>query len=237
MIYTIVMYFLACLGDLITAKRMSGDEKALEIALLRLQLRIVERRQERGPHIPRWQKVPLAVLADRLKERSQRAKEKLEAIILLFRPATLINWQRVLGRWKWTYQQKQKPGRPRSDPELEYWIVRLAKENPGLGYCKLKGELAKLGFRVCPNTVKNVMIRHGIPPMPEWNKRGTSWCAFLSHYKDQMLACDFFTVETIGLKTLYVLFLIEIGSRRVHLAGSTPHPQFAWVEQQARQMV
>jgi len=236
-LYTIVMYFLACLVDLITAKRMSGDEKDLEIALLRLQLRIVERRQERGPHIPRWQKIPLAVLADRLKERSQQAKEKLEATVLLFRPATLINWQRALVRWKWSYRQKQKPGRPRVDPELEYWIVRLAKENPGLGYRKLKGELAKLGFKVCFSTVKNVMIRHGIPPTPERNRRGTSWRAFLSHYKDQMLACDFFTVETIGLKTLYVLFFIEIGSRRVHLAGCTPHPQAVWVEQQARQMV
>ena len=192
MLYTIVMYFLACLVDLITAKRMSGDEKDLEIALLRLQLRIVERRQERGPHIPRWQKIPLAVLADRLKERSQQAKEKLEATILLFRPATLINWQRALVRWKRTYRQKQKPGRPRVDPDLEYRIVRLAKENPGLGYHKLKGELAKLGFKVCPNTVKNVMIRHGIPPTPERNKLGTSWRAFLSHYKDQMLTSDFF---------------------------------------------
>jgi hypothetical protein len=113
----------------------------------------------------------------------------------------------------------------------------LAKENPGLGYHKLKGELAKLGFKVCPNTVKNVMIRHGIPPVPERNKRGTSWRALLSHYKEQMLACACFTVETIGLKTLSVLSFIEIGSRRVHLAGCTPHPRAAWVEQQARQMV
>lgn len=94
MIYAIVTYFLACLVDLITAKWMSDDEKDLEVALLRQQLRIVERRQERGPHIPRWQKVPLAVLADRLKKCSQQAKEKLEATIMLFRPATLLNWHR-----------------------------------------------------------------------------------------------------------------------------------------------
>ena len=90
--------------------------------------------------------MPLAVLADRLKEHSQQTKEKLEATILLFRPATLINWHRELVRRKWTYQQKRKPGRPRIDPELEYWIVRLAKDNPGLGYDKLEGELSKLGF-------------------------------------------------------------------------------------------
>lgn len=93
---------------------MSEDEKDIEIALLRQQLRIVERRQERGPHIPRWQKVPLAVLANRLKEGSQQAKEKLEANIRLFRPATVINWHREAVRRKWTYPQKRKPGRPAS---------------------------------------------------------------------------------------------------------------------------
>jgi putative transposase len=236
-LYAIVTYVLACLVDLLTAKWMSEDEKDIEIALLRQQLRIVERRQERGPHIPRCQKVPLAVLTDRLKERSQQAKEKLEATILLFRPATVMKWHRAAVRRKWTYQQKRKPGRPRIDPELEYWIVRLAKENPGLGYDKLEGELAKLGFTVSPNTVKNVMIRNGLPPAPERDKLGTSWRDFLTHYKDQILACDFFAVETVGLKTLYVLFFIEIGSRRVHLAGCTQHPKTAWVEQQARKML
>jgi cytochrome c-type biogenesis protein CcmH/NrfG len=118
--YAIVTYFLACLVDLVATKWMSENEKDLEIALLRQQLRIVERRQERGPHIPRWQKVPLAVLANRLKERSQQAKEKLEATTLLFRPATLINWHQAAIRRKWTFQQNQKPGRPQIDPELEY---------------------------------------------------------------------------------------------------------------------
>jgi cytochrome c-type biogenesis protein CcmH/NrfG len=104
--YAIVTYFLACLVDLLTAKWMSEDEKDLEIALLRQQLRIVERRRERGPHISRWQKVPLAVLAHRLKQSSQQAKEKLEATALLFRPATLIKWHRAAVRRKWTYKQK-----------------------------------------------------------------------------------------------------------------------------------
>jgi putative transposase len=235
--YAIVTYFLACLIDLLTAKWMSEDEKDLEIALLRQQLRIVERRQERGPHIPRWQKVPLAVLAHRMKQKSQQAKEKLETTILLFQPATLINWHRAAVRRKWTYRQKRKPGRPPIDPELEYWIVRLAKENPGLGYEKLEGELEKLGFSVCPMTVKNVMDGHGIPPAPERNKQGTSWRTFINHYKDQVLACDFFTVETVGLKTLYALFFIELGRRCIHFAGCTAHPNTRWVTQQARQML
>ena len=105
--------------------------------------------------------------------------------------------------------------------------MRLARENPGLGYDKLEGALAKLGFTVCPATVKNVMIRHGIPPSPERNTLGTSWRDFITHYKDQILACDFLTVETVGLKTFYILFFIELGSRRVHLAGCTQHPKAA----------
>ena len=184
MFYAIVTTFFAYLVDLWTAKWMSEDEKDLEIALLRQQLRIVERRQERGPHIAYWQKVPLAVLAHRLKQNSHQAKEKLEATILLFRPATLITWPREAVRRKWTYQQRRKPGRPPTDPELEYWIVRLAKENPGLGYEKLEGELEKLGFTVCPMTVKNVMKCHGIPPAPERSKQGTSWRIFINHYKN-----------------------------------------------------
>ncbi len=128
-------------------------------------------------------------------------------------------------------------GRPRKNEELEAWIVRIAKENAGLGYEKIQGELAKLGYKVSPNTVKQVMKRHGIPPAPERKKYGMSWRTFIGHYKDQMLASDFFTLETVGLKTIYVLFFLEVGPRSVHIAGFTTNPTGEWVAQQARQMV
>ncbi len=236
-IYAIVTYFIACWIDLWTVKWMNDSEKDLEISLLRQQLRIVERRQERGPHIARWQKVPLAILVNRLRGQGQQAKEKLAGTVLLFRPATVINWHRELVRRKWTYKQERRPGRPRSDPKLEYWIVRLAKENPGQGFEKLEGELKKLGFSVCSNTVKNVLRSHRIPPAPERNQHGLSWRTFLAHYKDQMLACDFFTVETAWLKTIYALFFIELGTRRIHFAGCTANPSGNWVTQQARQIL
>jgi putative transposase len=89
---------------------------------------------------------------------------EVPAFDLLFRPATLITWHRAAVRQMWIFRQNRKPERPRIDPELKYWIVRLAKENSGLGYDKLEGELAKLGFTVSRGTVKNVMIRHDIPP-------------------------------------------------------------------------
>lgn len=115
--------------------------------------------------------------------------------------------------------------------------MRLAQDNPGLGFEKLEGELKKLGFEVSKATTRRVLRRHGIPPAPERSRQGSSWRTFLNNYKEQILACDFFTVETTWLKTLYVLFFIEHGNRRVHLAGCTPHPQTDWVTQQARQMV
>lgn len=114
-------------------------------------------------------------------------------------------------------------------------IVRLARENPRMGYDKLHGELLKLGYRLDPATVKNVLYRHQLLPAPQRGR--SSWRTFLNHYRAQMLACDFFTVETIRLETLYVLFFIELGSRRVHLSSCTHSPDSAWVTQQARQLV
>ncbi len=113
-------------------------------------------------------------------------------------------------------------------------ILQLARENPTWGYGKLEGELGKLGYVIGRSTVRDVLKRQRVPPAPERAKRASSWGIFLNHYKDQMLACDFFTVETAWLKTIYVLFFIELGSRRVHLAGCTANPTSAWVTQQAR---
>ena len=113
-------------------------------------------------------------------------------------------------------------------------MIQLARENPRWGYKRITGELRKLGIKRDPTTVKHILERHGIPPAPR--RRRTSWRTFLNHYKQQMLACDFLTVETLCLQTLYILFFIELGTRRVHLAGCTAHPNRDWVTQQARQL-
>jgi putative transposase len=223
--------------DLARVSRLAAEEKDIEILLLRQQLRIVERRQQRGPHIPRWEKVPLAVLTQRLKSQAGLTREKLQASLRLFKPDTVLGWHRELVRRKWTFRQRRKPGRPTINEDLEGWIIRLAQDNPGLGFKKLEGELRKLGFEVSRATVRRVLRGHGIPPAPERFRQSLSWRTFLNHYKEQILACDFFTIETAWLKTLYVLFFIEHGSRRVHLAGCTPHPDERWIAQQARQMV
>jgi putative transposase len=120
--------------------------------------------------------------------------------------------------------------------KIERLIIRLALENKDWGCGKLEGELKKLGIEIDEDTIANILDRHGIPPAPQ---RGgsSSWRHLMTHYKYQILACDFFTIETLFLKTLYVLFFIDLGTRQMYFAGCTEHPTKAWVTQQARQMV
>jgi len=113
--------------------------------------------------------------------------------------------------------------------------VRLARENSDWGNGKIQGELIKLGYELSDETVATILKRHGIPPAPE-RHRSPSWRHLMTHYKDQILVSDFFTVETFFLQTVYVLFFIELSTRRVYLTGCTTHPTSAWVSQQARQL-
>ena len=115
-------------------------------------------------------------------------------------------------------------------------ILRLVRENPRWGYGKIEGELLKLGFDASRTTIRNVLKCHKVEPAPV-RSGSIGWRQLMTHYKEQILACDFFTVETIWLRTLYVLFFIELSSRRIHLAGVTANPNEMWVTQQARQLI
>ena len=155
--------------------------------------------------------------------------------VLIFTPRTVLRWHEELVRRKWTFKQGRRPGRPRTSPEIEELILKMAGQTPPLGYGKIEGELLKLGYTVATSTIQSILRRHGIPPAPD--RDNSSWRTFLNHYKDEMLACDFFTVETVMLRTIYVFFFIELGTRRVHIAGCTRNPDSAWVTQQARNFV
>jgi len=113
-------------------------------------------------------------------------------------------------------------------------VVRLARENPTWGYRRIHGELAVLGIDLAPASVWNILQRHGIDPSPD--RTGPSWSEFLKTQATTMLACDFFTVNTVLLRRLYVLFFIELDTRKVYVAGVTAHPTGAWVVQQARNL-
>jgi putative transposase len=216
--------------------RLSKQEKDLEILTLRQQLAILQRKQDKPIKPNRAEKMTLAVLTAKLKELTQRPVDQLRGILRIFQPETVLGWHRELVRWKWSYSRRNKGGRPHIDRELEGLILRLARENPRWGYGKIEGELLKLGFKASRTTIHNVLKRHNVEPVPV-RSGSIGWHRLMTHYKEQILACDFFTVETIRLQTLYVLFFIELGSRRIHLAGVTANPNEVWVTQQARQLI
>ena len=235
MLFFLLAHAFSLLLDLLSLAHRAEHDKDVEILLLRQQLRILQRKHHQAPRISRWEKLTLVVLAGKLAGLTNLARARLSQVILLFKPDTVLKWHRELVRRKWTFKRQVARGRPRISPELEALILRLAKENPAWGYGKLEGELGKLGYDIARSTIRDVLKRKHVPPAPERANRGSSWRTFLCHHKHEILACDFFTVETAWLKTVYILFFIELGSRRVHLAGCTTNPTSAWVTQQARQ--
>ena len=118
--------------------------------------------------------------------------------------------------------------------EIRDLVLRLARDNPRWGYQRIVGELKGLGMSVSATTVRTWLRAAGLGP--SGTRRGTTWREFVRAHRHSLLAVDFFTVETLWLQRLYVLFFIELGSRRVHLAGCTPNPSAPWVIQRARQL-
>jgi putative transposase len=139
---------------------------------------------------------------------------------------TLLRWHRQLIAGTWTYPHRTA-GRPPLDHEVQQLIVRLARENPRWGYQRIQGELLRLGVRVSATAIRTTLRRHGLDPTPRGTT--TTWRSFLRQQAAGIVACDFFTVDTIWLRRLYVLFFIELDTRRVHLAGVTSNPDGAWV--------
>jgi putative transposase len=209
---------------LVHSDQRSAAEAELENAVLRHQVAIL-RRQVKRPVCRTSDRAFLAA-ASRLLPREAWGS-------FLVRPETLLRWHRRLVARKWT-RAHRPPGRPSLDPEVRKLVLRLARENPRWGYMRIRGELLKLGISVSATTIATVLRGHGLGPAP---RRGPTWREFLRQEAAGMLACDFLTVETIRLKTLYVLAWIELRTRSVHLGGATANPDSAWVTQQARNLI
>jgi transposase len=164
-------------------------------------------------------------------------KQALAEVASVVTPDTILAWHRKLVARKFDgSQQRQSPGRPKITQELKAMIIRIAQENRSWGYDRIAGALANLGLRVSDQTVGNVLKRHGIAPAPE-RKKTTTWKEFIRTHMDVLVATDFFTAEVWtlgGLVTYYVLFFLHLGSRQVHIAGVTPHPNAQWMTQIAR---
>ena len=236
MIWFIIMHLFSTLLDWVRIGQLTEQEKDLEIFLLRQQLGIAQRKLNKPVRSSRVERLTVTVVTTKLNSAPGRTTAQLRQVIRIFQPETVLRWHRQLVRRKWTHNPDGRRGRPKVEPELERLVVRFARENLDWGYDKIRGELKKLGYTMAPGTIARILKQHDIPPTPE---RGASpsWRHLMRHYKDQILACDFFTVETIFLKTIYVFFFIELGSRRVYFAGCTTNPDGNWVTQQARQFV
>jgi putative transposase len=229
-------HFLAFFVDLAIRTRRGDRDKDLQILVLRHQVRLLQRQRPRPPRLTRGEKLTLAILAAALARLTAGPRHHLDQYLLLVKPDTVLKWHRELIRRKWTHRRRNLGGRPTIPAEAEALVLRLARENPRWGHRRIQGELGKLGHTVSASAVRAALRRHRVPPAPQ-RRRATSWRAFINRHKDQLLACDFFTVETLWLKTLHVLFFLEVGTRRVHLVGCTASPTAAWVTQQARNLV
>ena len=219
-------YLILCqlLGWLELLARGQASKNA-EILVLRQEVAVLHR-QVTSPRLTWPDRAVLAALTRRLSR--QRRHDRLVT------PDTLLRWHRALVNRHWT-KPHRPPGRPSRSPELRRLILQMAAENPTWGYRRVHGELAQLGYRVAPSTVWMLLKRAGIDPAPR--RVGLTWRQLLSAQAQGILACDLFHVDTVLLGRLYVLFVIEVASRRVHILGVTANPTGAWVAQQARNLL
>jgi putative transposase len=195
--------------ELVLLLARSEQRKEVEILLLRHELQVL-RRQVARPQLRPADRFVLAALSQAL----PRVRS------LLVEPATLLRWHRELVRRRWTFPRRP-PGRPPMVSQARQLVLRLAAENPNWGYKRIHGELAGLGFTLSPSTVWNILRRHGINPVP--GRARLTWREFLRQQAAGIVECDFFTVDTIWLRRLYVFFFIELERRRVHIAGISAH--------------
>ncbi len=185
-------------------------DREAEILVLRHQVKVLQRQASR-PKLSRRDKLFLTA-ASRILPRKRWSS-------FVVTPATLLRWHRELVRRKWTYKPK-RTGRPPLNPQVQELVIGMAKENPRWGYIRIQGECRKLGVRVGASTIKRLLLREGLGPAPR--RDGPTWSEFLRSQATGIIACDFFTVETMFLQRFYVLFFIEIATRKLHVPA---HPQ------------
>jgi putative transposase len=223
MLLALVYSWLRLFLDLIDVKLRVHDPEA-ELLLLRHQLRVVSRQVKR-PQLTMADRMIMAALSQRMTRAALAG--------MLVQPETVLGWHRELVRRKWAaFSRRRSPGRPGLEPEIQELILRMAKENPRWGCVRIRGELLKLGQAVSATAIRNLLRRHRIGPAPL--RSGQTWKAFLRTQASAIVLTDFFSVDTVFLKRLYVLLYMELATRRVIWFAVTEHPDASWVSQQAR---
>jgi putative transposase len=220
------LYVVVCrLLELLVLLGRGDRAKDLEILVLRHELSIL-RRQVGRPRFETHDRILLTAFSRMLPRRSWAA--------FFVRPETLLSWHRRLVARRWTYPHR-RPGRPPISRDVRELALRLARENSSWGYLRIAGELRKLGIAVSPSSIRNILIRAGLPPAPQ--RDAQTWRRFLRAHGESILACDFFTVDTVWMRRLYVLAFIAIGSRRIEYLAVTSKPNTTWMLQQARNLL
>ena len=189
---------------------------------------------KRKPQLNNRQRVRLALKGKEL------GRKLLGDVCSIVTPDTILRWHRQLVAQKWdhSHRRQQQPGRPRIRKVVVETLLRLAKQNPGWGYQRICSALNHVGYPLAKSTVANILKEHGLEPSPKRSKT-TSWKTFLKAHWDAIAAADFTTIEVWtprGLVTFYLLFVMELKTRRVHFAGSTTQPDGAWMNQVARNL-
>jgi putative transposase len=210
-------------------------QQQLAIAYLRTENRVLrEKLGKRRLLLSDYQRRRLAVQGKVL------GRKLLAEVATLVTPDTILRWHRQLVAKKWDFsdRRRQRPGRPPIPPDIQTLVVRLARENPSWGYDRIQGALSTLGHRISDTSVGTILKAHGLEPAPE-RKRRRTWKTFLRAHWEVLAAVDFTTVEVWsrnGLVTFYILFVMELATRRVWFGGCTPNPEEAWMKQVARNL-
>jgi len=219
-VYLLVRRLLGCLMVLARGEA----SKDAELLVLRHENAVLRRQISRIRYHP----------ADRmwLSALSRLIPRRRWAEVFAVTPATLLAWHRRLAARKWDYTNRRRPGRPSTEATIRKLVIRMATDNPTWGHRRVQGELVKLGHPIAASTVWQILHAAGIDPAPR--RSGPAWKQFLATQARGILAVDFVHVDTVLLRRLYVLIVIEHGTRRVHLAGITSNPDGAWTTQAAR---